>query len=367
MKTKAAVLYEANSPLVVEELDLDPPKEGEVLIKVGAAGICRSDWHFMAGESYMPLPAVLGHEGSGVVVEPGPGVKSVKAGDPVILSFVSRCGKCHFCTIGRPNLCDEHMATSTTMLDGTHRLHKGDTNVTPMAKLACFSQYSVVPEVACVPCPKELGLDKAAAIGCCVTTGVGAVVNAAKVEPGASVAVVGCGGVGLNVVMGARLAGARQIIAVDISEGALEFAMQFGATHAVNPGQQDGPGRVREITGGLGADYTFEVFGSAETIEMSYEMARKGGTITVVGIPPDGDAPSIDAVALVRQEKTLKGTYYGSARLQSDMPRMVDLYLSGQLDLDTLVTRTYHLEEINEAYGDLIQGGIGRGVITRFD
>ena len=184
MKTKAAVLYEANSPLVMEELDLDPPKEGEVLVKIGAAGICRSDWHYMAGESFMPLPAVLGHEGSGVVKEVGPGVTSVKPGDPVILSFVSRCGRCHFCTIGRPNLCDAHMATSTTMLDGTYRLHKGETNITPMSKLACFSQYSVVPEVACVPCPKELPLDKAAVIGCCVTTGVGAAVNAAKVEPG---------------------------------------------------------------------------------------------------------------------------------------------------------------------------------------
>ena len=178
MKTKAAVLYEANSPLVMEELDLDPPKAGEVLVKIGAAGICRSDWHYMAGESFMPLPAVLGHEGSGIVQEIGPGVTSLKPGDPVILSFVSRCGRCHFCTIGRPNLCDAHMATSTTMLDGTYRLHKGETNITPMSKLACFSQYSVVPEAACVPCPKELPLDKAAVIGCCVTTGVGAAVNA---------------------------------------------------------------------------------------------------------------------------------------------------------------------------------------------
>ena len=151
MKTKAAVLYEANSPLVMEELDLDPPKEGEVLVKIGAAGICRSDWHYMAGESFMPLPAVLGHEGSGVVQEVGPGVTSLKPGDPVILSFVSRCGRCHFCTIGRPNLCDAHMATSTTMLDGTYRLHKGETNITPMSKLACFSQYSVVPEVPACP------------------------------------------------------------------------------------------------------------------------------------------------------------------------------------------------------------------------
>ena len=366
MKTKAAVLYEPNTPLIIEELDLDEPKSDEVLVKIGGAGICRSDWHFMAGEAKTVLPVVLGHEGSGVVEQVGPGVTSVKQGDHVILSFVSRCGRCHFCSIGRPNLCDAHMATSTTMMDGTHRLHKGDLNFTPLSKLACFSQYSVVPEAACVPCPKELPLDKAAIIGCCVTTGVSAAITAAKVETGSTVAVVGCGGVGLNVLQGAMLANASKIIAVDINEGRLEFAMQFGATHTVNPSHQNALHRVMEITGGLGADYTFEVFGSSETVDMAYNMARKGGTVTVVGIPPDGDIPSIDAVALVRQEKTLKGSYYGSARMQDDMPKMVDLYMSGRLNLDALVTHTYSLDEINEAYKDLIRGEVGRGVITRF-
>ena len=366
MKTKAAVLYEPNTPLIIEELDLDEPKSDEVLVKIGGAGICRSDWHFMAGEAKTVLPVVLGHEGSGVVEQVGPGVTSVKQGDHVILSFVSRCGRCHFCSIGRPNLCDAHMATSTTMMDGTHRLHKGELNFTPLSKLACFSQYSVVPEAACVPCPKELPLDKAAIIGCCVTTGVSAAITAAKVETGSTVAVVGCGGVGLNVLQGAMLANASKIIAVDINEGRLEFAMQFGATHTVNPSHQNALHRVMEITGGLGADYTFEVFGSGETVDMAYNMARKGGTVTVVGIPPDGDIPSIDAVALVRQEKTLKGSYYGSARMQDDMPKMVDLYMSGRLNLDALVTHTYSLDEINEAYKDLIRGEVGRGVITRF-
>ena len=366
MKTKAAVLYEPNTPLIIEELDLDEPKSDEVLVKIGGAGICRSDWHFMAGEAKTVLPAVLGHEGSGVVEQVGPGVTSVKPGDHVILSFVSRCGRCHFCSIGRPNLCDAHMATSTTMMDGTHRLHKGHLNFTPLSKLACFSQYSVVPEAACVPCPKELPLDKAAIIGCCVTTGVSAAITAAKIETGSTVAVVGCGGVGLNVLQGARLANASKIIAIDINEGRLEFAMQFGATHTVNPSHQNALSRVMEITGGLGADYTFEVFGSGETVDMAYNMARKGGTVTVVGIPPDGDIPSIDAVALVRQEKTLKGSYYGSARMQDDMPKMVDLYMSGRLNLDAFVTHTYSLDEINEAYKDLIRGEVGRGVITRF-
>ena len=366
MKTNAAVLYEANTPLVIEELELDEPKEGEVLVRMGAAGICRSDWHLMAGESKIAVPAVLGHEGAGVVERVGDGVVSVKRGDHVILSFVSRCGTCYYCTTGRPHLCDAHMSTSATMMDGTYRLHKGNLDITPMGKLACFSQYSVVPEAACVPCIKELPLDKAALIGCCVTTGVGAAITAARVEPGSAVAVVGCGGVGLNVIQGARLANASKIIAVDINEGTLEFAMQFGATHAVNPSHQNAVARVREITGNLGPDYTFEVFGSGETVEMAYDMVRKGGTVTVVGIPPDGDMPSINAVALVRQEKTLKGSYYGSARMHTDMPKMVDLYMSGRLDLDALVTRTYHLDEVNKAYEDLIKGEVGRGVITRF-
>ncbi len=367
MKTKAAVLYEAGTPLVIEELELDEPKAGEVLVKIGGAGICRSDWHLMSGESSMVLPAVLGHEGAGTVEEVGPGVTAVKPGARVILSFVASCGHCYFCNTGKPNLCDRHMATSATMLDGTHRLHKGEHDFTPMAKLACFAQWSVVPEVSCIPCPDGLPLDKAALVGCCVTTGVGAATITAGVTPGSTVAVVGCGGVGLNVIQGAKLSGAAKIIAVDISEGALEFAMQFGATHMVNPKQQGAVARVREITGGLGADYTFEVFGSSETVEMAFEMARKGGTATVVGIVPDGEMPSINPVALVRQEKTLKGSYYGSARLHADMPRLAEMYVSGQLDLDAMVTRTYHLDEINQAYEDLTGGEVGRGVITRFE
>lgn len=366
MKTKAAVFYNANAPLVIEELDLDEPKSGEVLIKVAAAGICRSDWHFMTGELKIASPAVLGHEGSGIVEKIGEGVSSVKPGDHVILSFVSRCGVCHYCSTGRPHICDAHMSTSSTMLDGTYRLHKGDLNITPMGKVACFSQYSVVPEAACIPCVKELPLDKAALIGCCVTTGVGATTNAAGVEPGSTVAVVGCGGVGLNVIQGARLASASKIIAVDVNDGALEFATRFGATHTVNPCYGDPVKQVKDLTENLGPDYTFEVFGSSETVEMAYNMVRKGGTVTVVGLAPDGDKPSINAVDLVRQEKTLKGSYYGSARMHIDMPKIADLYLSGKLDLDALVTRTYQLDEINKAYEDLNRGDVGRGVITRF-
>ena len=363
---KAAVLYEYNRPLVVEEVEIDRPKAGEVLVKVGAAGICRSDYHFMKGEAHAPLPIVLGHEGSGIVEQVGEGVTTVKAGDRLVLSFVSNCGHCYFCTSGRPNICEKRAAYWTSMFDGTSRLHKGGQSIAQFDQMACFAEYAVVPETACIPVPDTLALDKAALIGCCTTTGVGAVLVNAQVEPGSTVAVVGCGGVGLNVIMGAKLVNAKEIIAVDIQEGKLEFAMKFGATHSVNSSHQDAVARVKELTGGRGVDYAFEVFGSGETVEMTYSMARKGGTVVVVGIAPIGDKAPIDVLSLVREEKVLKGTYYGSVRMSVDMPRIVDLYLSGRLNLDDLITRRYSLDQINEAFEDLNRGEVGRGVITTF-
>jgi Zn-dependent alcohol dehydrogenase len=310
------------------------------------------------------LPVVLGHEGAGVVQAVGEGVTRVKPGDHVILSFVPNCGLCFFCTTGRANLCEKHAATSGTLFDGTTRIHKGGQDISPFGKVACFAESTVVPETGCIPAPQALPLDRAALIGCCVTTGVGAAIFNAEVEPGSTVAVVGCGGVGLNVLQGAGLLNASKIIAVDIREGQLEFAMKFGATHTVNASHQDPVARVKEITDGRGADYTFEVYGSAETVETAYAMARKGGTVVVVGIAPVGDKADIDAVSLVREEKVLKGSYYGSARCHVDMPKIVDMYMSGRLNLDDLITRRYSLDQINEAYEDLDKGEIGRGVIV---
>ena len=361
---KAAVLYDYDTPLVVEDVELDGPKAGEVLVKTAAAGICRSDYHFMKGEARTTLPSVLGHEGSGIVEQVGEGVTAIKPGDHVILSFVPNCGRCHFCNIGRPNLCNLHASTAGYLFDGTTRLHKGDQPISHFGKVACFAQYTVVPETGCIPVQATFPMDVAALIGCCVTTGVGAAIFNARVEPGSTVAVVGCGGVGLNVVQGARLLNASKIIAVDVREGQLEFAMKFGATHTVNASHQDAVARVKEITDGLGADYTFEVYGSAETVEAAYSMARKGGTVVVVGLAPRGERLGIDPVSLVRDEKVLKGTYYGSAKCHVDMPKMVDFYLSGQLNLDELITRRYTLDQVNEAYDDLVQGEIGRGVIV---
>jgi NDMA-dependent alcohol dehydrogenase len=363
---KAAVLHEYGQPLVIEEVELDPPKEREVRVKIAAAGVCRSDLHFMKGEAHISLPAVLGHEGSAVVMEIGERVISLKPGDHVILSFVPNCGRCYFCTIGRTNLCDAHGATPGALFDGTTRLHIGNQSLAHMGKVACFAQEAVVPESGCVLIGPQVPLPQAALIGCSATTGVGAVIFNARVPPGSTVAVVGCGGVGLNVIQGARLVNASKIIAVDINEGALEFAMKFGATHTVNPAQRNAVQRIKEITDGLGADYTFEVFGSSETVVMAFNAARKGGTVVVVGLAPLRDLAPIDPVALVRQEKTLRGCYYGSSRPSLDMYRILELYQGGKLDLDGLVTRQYRLEQVNQAYEDLERGVVGRGVITTF-
>ena len=360
---KAAVLYEARQPLIVEDVELDDPKSQEVMVKIGAAGICRSDRHFMHGDAPIALPVVLGHEGAGTVEKVGPGVTSVKPGDQVILSFVPACGRCKSCVSGRSNLCDNHAATGANMYDGTCRLHKGGQEIHHMGKVACFAEHAVVPEAGVVPTGTTIPMDIAAMIGCCVPTGVGAAIYSAKIQPGSTVAVVGCGGVGLNVIMGAKLLNASQIIAVDISESQLEFAMKFGATHSVNASDRDPVAQVKDLTGGRGADYTFEVFGSADTVKAAYDMAAKSGTVTVVGIAPFGAEAAINAVDIVRNEKTMRGTYYGSARSSTDMPTMVDLYISGKLNLDELVVRHYSLDQINEAYGDMDKGEVGRGAI----
>lgn len=364
MQVKAAVLYEAKKPLVIEDIELHPPKRGEALIRVGAAGICRSDLHFMKGHAAIGKPAILGHEGAGTVEAVGDGVTTLRPGDRVILSFVPNCGFCVYCETGRPHLCDTAIRVNAgVMMDGTprHFTRAGD-KITNMGKVSCFAEYTVVPESGCIKVSDDFPMENAALVGCSVTTGVGAVLFNAKVEPGSSVAVVGCGGVGLNVIQGARIAGAASIIAVDVADDKLGFACQFGATQTVNASQEDAVKRVRELTDG-GADYTFEVYGGAKTTEMAVEMARKGGTTVIVGLAPVGEKAAIEPVLITRLEKVIKGTYYGSARPHQDMPRLVDMYRRGVLEIDKLVTRRYALDQINEAYQDLDSGKVGRGVI----
>ena len=361
---KAAVLYEPNTPMVIAELEVLPPRENEVLVRMASAGVCRSDYHFMVGHAPFMMPVVLGHEGAAIVEELGPGVSTIGVGDPVILSFVPNCGFCHYCTIGRPYLCDVGSVARGALMDGTTRLRKGDTEIYQFAKLGCFGQYAVVPASACVKLPQGFPLDQAALMGCSVPTGVGAVINTAQVEAGSSVAVIGCGGVGLNILQGARLVNAGTIIAVDVSDEALQMAAQFGATDAVNASREDPVARIKELTGGLGADYTFESFGGAATSKVAYDAARKAGTVTIVGLAPVGEALSVDLTTLTRMEKVVKGCYYGSARAHVDFPKLTRLVQEGKLDLANLKQRAYGIDQVNEAYGDLERGLPGRGVIV---
>jgi S-(hydroxymethyl)glutathione dehydrogenase/alcohol dehydrogenase len=362
MKMKAAVLYEARTPLVVETVDLDDPKEGEVLVRLASAGVCHSDYHVMKGEWTLPLPMVLGHEAAGVVEKVGNGVTQVKPGDHVILNFRPNCGWCRYCAIGRPVLCNGADSLRWMMFDGTVRLHKGGQDIYHFARTASFAEYAVVPQSGAVPVRQDMPLDKACLVGCSVMTGIGAVINTAKVQPGSSVVVIGCGGIGLNVIQGAALAGAERIIAVDVLENKLAYAREFGATDIIDASSGDTAARVRDLTDG-GADYAFEAIGNSRTILQAYESTRLGGVTTIVGMAPEDDQVTINALSIPRTEKVIMGSWYGSARPWVDLPKMVDLYLSGRIKIDPLISRTYRLEEINPAYDALEKGEVARSIL----
>ena len=363
MKTKAAVCYQPHAPLVVEELDIDAPKEGEVLVRVASAGVCHSDYHVMKGEWNPPLPMVLGHEGAGVVEAVGPGVTMSKPGDHVILNFRPNCGWCKYCASGRPVLCNGADTARWMMFDGTSRLHKGSTEYFHFARTACFSEYAVVPQSGAVPIRHDMPLDKACLVGCSVMTGVGAVTNTAKVTPGASVVVIGAGGIGLNVIQGAKLAGAGRIIAVDMLENKLAFAREFGATDVIDASKGDTVERVLGLTDG-GADYAFEAIGMSKTIMQAYDCTGLGGTTCIVGMAPEDDNITVNALSLPRTERTIVGSWYGGARPWVDLPKMVDLYMAGKLKVDELVSRTYPLDEINVAYDALAAGEVARSILV---
>jgi S-(hydroxymethyl)glutathione dehydrogenase / alcohol dehydrogenase len=361
---RAAVLTEVNKPLQILDLEQEGPKAGEVRVEVKAAGVCMSDWHIMNGDWPLPLPMVLGHEAAGVVVELGAGVTNVKKGDHVIFSFRPHCGHCAYCSKGRTVLCSGRNDTPRWLMhDGTARVRLNGEPVNQMARIGTFSEHVVCPAEQVVAVRKDLPWTHAAIIGCSVATGVGAVVRHAQVEAGATVLVVGCGGVGLNVVQGARLAGATTIVAVDVKDGALAFAQKFGATHVVNARTEDAVARVQALTGG-GVHYAFEAYGSGATTKMAVDMLRKRGTAVIVGIAPIGDTAAIEPVVLTRGEKTVTGTYYGSAHPRQDMPRIADWVQRGRLDVASLVTRRYALADINRAYEDIDTDAVGRGVIV---
>jgi NDMA-dependent alcohol dehydrogenase len=363
-KAKAVVCREWNKPVVVEEIQVESPRRGEVMVQIKACGVCHSDLSGTNGTIPLPPPTVLGHEAAGIIAEVGEGVTDIAVGDAVVVSWVPVCGKCPYCVQGRPALCDVSARATLTLPDGTSRYKdaKGNT-LNHFAGTGVMTEYATLHRDNVIKIDADVPFDKAALVGCAVMTGVGAALNTAKVRPGSSVAVFGAGGIGLNVIQGAALAGADKIIAVDLEDKKLEFAAVFGATHTINPTTAgDAVAAIVGLTGG-GAEYTFECIGNAKVIEQAFAATRKGGTCVVVGVAKMTDQVTLGAFMLPFQEKVLTGSMYGSARPSIDFPRLLSLYKSHRLKLDELVTATYKIEEINRAFDDMQKGVNARGVI----
>jgi S-(hydroxymethyl)glutathione dehydrogenase/alcohol dehydrogenase len=358
---KGAVMYNFNEPLRVESLTLKPPREGEVVVKVAASGVCHSDLSVMQAKIPIPPPCVLGHEGAGIVEEVGKGVKGLKPGDHVVLAWVQPCGACHFCISGRVHLCEA--SSQAVMLGDEMVFEKDGVGIGRMAGVASFADHTVVRASAAIKIPTDVPLDRACLVGCGVMTGVGAAINTAKVAPGDTVAVFGCGGVGLNVIQGAALCGASRIVAVDIVPSKLAMAMEFGATDTVNGKEVDPAMAVRELTSGLGVDYAFEVIGAPAVIAQAFAALKRGGKVVVVGVPAFGQDITIPGFPLPLEEKGIVGSLYGSANLQRDMLKLIDLYMRKRLKIDELVSRTIALEDVNEAFDAMEKGEVARSVI----
>jgi S-(hydroxymethyl)glutathione dehydrogenase/alcohol dehydrogenase len=365
MQIKAALLTEANRHFQIETLELAAPRTGEVLVKIAASGVCHSDWHVATGDTKHPMPCVVGHEGAGIVQAVGDGVTHIKVGDHVTLSWTPDCGTCFYCLRGQPNLCETYTDPiwNGVMLDGTPRLSWNGQPVYHYCGLATFAEYVVVPGQSCIPIRKDVPLNVAALVGCAVATGVGAALYTADVKPGDSVVVYGAGGVGLNILQGAHLAGASTIIAVDTNPTKMDMARQFGATHGLIAGA-DTLAKIRDLTGGRGAEHVFESVGAASIQEAALAAVRPGGTLTLVGLSPMGTGTNLPGAVIVRQEKTIKGSYYGSVSPRRDFPLLLDLYMAGRLKLDELVSQQYRLDQINEAYDAMLSGAVARGVIV---
>jgi S-(hydroxymethyl)glutathione dehydrogenase/alcohol dehydrogenase len=361
---KASVLFEQGAPLRVEELDLEAPREGEVLVRMAASGVCHSCLHAADGSwKGVPVPIVLGDEGAGTVESVGAGVRELKAGDHVILSWAPTCGRCHYCVIGRPNLCEKRLPGRGLLPDGTTRMALGGKPVYHYGHVATYASRTVVHESSAIRIDPAMPLDRAALVGCSVMTGVGAVLNTARVPAGASMAVFGTGGVGLNVVQGGAMVAAHPIIAVDVKPARLEHALALGATHAVDAAKEDPAAAIRRITG-RGADFTFVAVGNAPAVGQAADALAPGGTCVVIGVPPTGQTFPLDVRPLVTGERAIVGSSYGGARTREDLPRLVALYQAGKLKIDELITKRYGLEEANEAFRALAAGELGRGLIV---
>jgi Zn-dependent alcohol dehydrogenase len=359
---KAAVCHAFGEPLRLEEVELRPPATGEVSVRLAACAICHSDIAFMQGAWGGELPAVYGHEAAGVVDEVGEGVRAVAPGDHVVVTLVRSCGRCPQCLRGQPALCEQlwefplSKSSPLTGVDGVS-IHQG-------IRTGAFAERVTVDASQVVPVPSDVSLEAASLLACGVVTGVGAVVNTARVQVGSTVVVLGTGGVGLNIVQGAVLAGAQLIVAVDLLDNKLEAAARFGATHTLNPSRDDVVAEVLQLTGGRGADYAFDASAAIPAIEQGAKLIRRGGTLVLVGIPPTGAAVRLDAVAIADGALRILGSKMGSVRPQLDIPELVALYQQGRLKLDELISGRYPLEEINAAVASADRGEALRPVIA---
>ena len=362
---KAVICRELNKPVVVEEISVDSPKRGEVMVKLSACGVCHSDLSATNGTIALPPPLVLGHEAGGEVIEVGEGVSGLAVGDHVVSSFIYMCGKCRFCASGRPVLCLEQHKALTTPLEGTPRTHdKAGKPLGIFSGCGVMAEYATMSVENVVKIDAKIPLDRAALVGCAVTTGVGAVFNTAHVEPGSTVAVFGCGGVGLNVIQGAAIAGAERVIAIDTMETKLAMAKQFGATDTLLAKSGEDVAKALKKMTGIGPDYAFECVGSGALAETAYRAIRRGGKAVVVGVARPTDATSFKPMSMVFEEKTLQGSYFGSSVPRIDFPKMLHLYMAGRLKLDELITRRYSIDEAPQAFADLESGKNARGVIV---
>ncbi len=358
---KAAIFHKIGEPLVIEDVSIDKPRAREVLIRTVASGICHSDLHIMQGAFPCPTPAVLGHEVAGIVEAVGEDVRGIVVGDHVITCITGFCGHCEDCLTGHMALCA--VSETDRPRKSTPRLARNvePTRLIQASGLGGFAEQMLVHERSCVAIRRDMPMDRAAIIGCAVTTGVGAVIHTARVEPGATVAVIGCGGVGLSAVNGAVIAGASRIIAIDRVAAKLELARRMGATDVIDAGACDAVEAVRDLTRG-GVHYSFEAIGLKTTIEQAFRMLRRGGTATVIGVPPVGTKLEVDSLELLF-DRRLQGSFMGSNRFPIDMPRLIEFYMQGRLKLDDLVSRRIALDDINTGFDELKTGKLARSVI----
>jgi S-(hydroxymethyl)glutathione dehydrogenase/alcohol dehydrogenase len=366
MRMKAAVLHRPREALALEELELGDPGPREVRVRIRATGLCHSDLHVIDGAMAVPMPVVLGHEGAGIVDAVGREVSRVRPGDHVALSWAPECGVCPYCVAGRPNLCTASAprVLEGTLLDGSSRLSAGTgETVWHYSFLSTFAECAVVPEASCIPIDRAVPFAPAALVGCAVMTGIGAAVNTARVRPGSSVAVLGLGGVGLNVIQGARLCGAERIIGIDLNPAKAAAARRFGLTDFVDPAAGPLAESVRALLGGAGVDYAFEAIGHPATMAAAYDIAARGGMVVYIGIARDGAELALPATRLPREEKIVTGSFYGGARPLIDFPQILRLYREGRVMLDELISARLPLAAINQGFEQVRSGEAVRVVL----